>query len=78
MTTVKEGQLLTGRKQLSAETGISQSTIERILKMLENEHQIGQQKTTKHRIITILNWRTYQIADSKTDNNWTATGHKQE
>jgi len=57
---IKEGQLLTGREQLSASTGIPETTIERILKMLENEHQIGQQKTTKYRLITILHWKEYQ------------------
>lgn len=62
---IKEGQIVTGRKELSKETGIPESTIERILEMLENEHQIGQQKTTKYRLITILNWKDYQETDSK-------------
>jgi len=57
---IKEGQILTGRKQLSRETGIPPTTIERILHFLENEHQIGQQKTTKYRIITIINWTNFQ------------------
>jgi hypothetical protein len=58
---IKEGQLLTGRKELQKETGISESTLERILQMLENEHQIKQQKTNKFRIITVINWKNYQI-----------------
>ena len=74
---IKEGQLLTGRKELSAGTGISQSTIERILKMLENEHQIMQRKTTKFRIITIINWKDFQ-GGQQTDNKRTTNGHKQE
>ncbi len=57
---IKEGQLITGRKQLSEATGIPETTIERILKMLESEHQIGQQKTNKYRVITILNWKEHQ------------------
>ncbi len=57
---IKEGQILTGRKQLSDETGLAQSTIEKILKLFEKEHQIEQQKTTKFRIITIINWKEYQ------------------
>ena len=57
---VKEGQLITGRTQLSVATGIPETTIERILKLLENEHQIGQQKTNKYRVITILNWKEHQ------------------
>ncbi len=73
---IKEGQLLTGRKRLSEDTGISESTIERILKLLETEQQIGQQKTTKHRIITILKWREYQIVDSVVDSERTTNGQR--
>jgi hypothetical protein len=62
---IKEGQLLTGRKQLSQETGISETTVERILDFLEKECQIGQQKTTKYRLITIINWKEYQNTDNK-------------
>lgn len=62
---VKEGQLLTGRKELAVKTGLAETTVERILDFLEKDHQIGQQKTTKFRLITILNWRTYQKEDNK-------------
>jgi hypothetical protein len=57
---IKEGSFLTGRKALSAETGINESKIERILKYFENEQQIEQQKTTKFRIIKVKNWTFYQ------------------
>lgn len=73
---IKEGQLLTGRKELSKETGIPQTTIENILKLLENEHQIGQQKTTKFRVITIVNWKQHQKLDSKSDNRVTTDGQQ--
>jgi len=73
---IKEGQLLTGRKELSKETGIPETTIERILEMLESEQQIGQQKTQKFRVITILNWKEYQQADIKTDNKRTTDGQQ--
>ncbi len=62
---IKEGQLLTGRKQLSEATGIAESTIEDILRVFETEEQIRQQKTTKYRLITIVNWKDYQESDSK-------------
>lgn len=58
--TVKEGQFITGRKELNKETGIAESTIEDIMKYLETQHQIRQQKTNKYRLITILNWESYQ------------------
>ena len=57
---LKPGQFITGRKQLSAETGISQSKVYRILKYLKNEQQIEQQTTNKYTTITILNWKKYQ------------------
>lgn len=60
MIIVKKGQFITGRKQLSLETRINESTVENILQMLENEQQIEQQKTTKFRLITIKNWELYQ------------------
>lgn len=67
---IKEGQILTGRKELSKETGIPETTIERALNHFEkNGHQIGQQKTTKYRVITVLNWKTYQQADNKRTTN---------
>lgn len=60
---VKPGQLVTGREKLSKQTGIPGTTIERMLDYLETGQQIGQQKTTKFRIITIINWQKYQIDD---------------
>lgn len=62
---VKEGQFITGRKELSKTSGIPESTIEDILKYLENSLQIRQQKTTKYRLITIVNWKDYQKPDNK-------------
>lgn len=73
---VKEGQLITGRDSLALATGISQSSIERILNMLEIEHQIEQQKTTKYRLITIVNWKEHQNMNSKVDNKRTTNGQQ--
>lgn len=68
---VKEGQFITGRKELSKETRIPESTIEDILKYLETQHQIQQQKTTKYRLITIVNWESHQRSDIKPNNKAT-------
>lgn len=73
---IKEGQLLTGRKLLAEGTGIPETTIERILKVLESEHQIEQQKTTKYRLITIVKWDTYQKVDSTSDSKRTTNGQQ--
>lgn len=74
----KKGQFITGRKKLNEITGIPETTIERCLNYLENGHLIGQQKTTKYRLITITKWNEYQKKDSKPDNKRTTNGHNQE
>ncbi len=68
---LKRGQLLTGRKKLSIETGIGEGTIENILKTLENEQQILQQKTNLFRIITIINYDKMQNINSNSYNKVT-------
>lgn len=65
---INEGQFVTGRKELSEKTGIPETTIEDILKFLERQQQIRQQKTTKFRLITVINWEKYQFSDTKSDN----------
>jgi hypothetical protein len=62
---VQKGQFVTGRKQLSEDTGIPETTIERILSFFEKDRQIGQQKTSKYRLITIYKWDQYQMLDNK-------------
>lgn len=57
---LKEGQFITGRNSLAHETGISQSSIQRILKYLEIEHQLEQRTTNTSRLITVVNWKKYQ------------------
>lgn len=57
------GQFVTGRKALSSETGIKESTVERILNCFTNEQQIEQQKNTANRLISILNWKEYQDSE---------------
>ena len=64
--TCKPGQFTTGRKQLSMETGISESKIERILTYFEKiEQQIEQQKTSVNRLISICNWSEYQTSEQQ-------------
>jgi len=62
----KPGQFTTGRKQLSQDTGISESKIERLLFKFENiEQQIEQRKTNTNRLISILNWNEYQNSEQQ-------------
>ena len=70
---LRKGQLLTGRKKLSKQTGVTESQIYKILKYLEMEQQIEQQKTTKFTVITIKNWGRYQDKNNKSNNRVTTT-----
>lgn len=75
------GQFTTGRKQLSDQTGICESKIERILTYFEKiEHQIEQRKTNTNRLISILNWPNYQISEQQIEqqvNNDRTTSEQQ-
>ena len=57
---LKPGQVTKGRVQIARETGVEQNKVYRILKLLESEHQIEQQKSNKCTLITVLNWEQYQ------------------
>jgi len=61
--TLKPGQLIASRKTLSFMTGVNQSKVYRLLKRLENEQQIEQQKSPRSTIITITNWEKYQSGE---------------
>lgn len=78
---VKPGQFITGRKELSVNTGIQESKVERILNCFENEHLIEQQKTNKYRIITMLSaggiFKDEQQNEQELNNKRTTSEHKQ-
>lgn len=57
------GQFVASRGQISVNTGIEQSKVERILKMFKSEQQIEQQNYGRFRVITILNWAKYQATE---------------
>ncbi len=75
---LKEGQFITGRKKISLVSGVKESSVEKILKYLELEHQIEQQKTRKYRVITIVKWKDYQKDNIKSNNRVTTEEHNQE
>lgn len=64
---IKIGEFITGRKQLSLESGISESKIQRILKYLEIEQQIEQQTNNKFRRILIKNYKQYQQSEQQNE-----------
>ena len=75
---VKRGQLLTGRKKLSAETGINESKIQRLLKTFEKCHMIEQRTNNANRLISILNYDSHQVSEQPVNNERTTSEHKQE
>lgn len=57
---VERGQVLTGRKKLAAETGISEQKIRTGLERLKETNEITIKSTNKFSVITICNYDTYQ------------------
>ncbi|MCQ2105905.1 MAG: hypothetical protein MJZ26_08945 [Fibrobacter sp.] len=66
-TMVERGQIVTGRKELSKKTGISEQTIRTCINRLKSTNTITIKATNKYSIITICNFDKYQLAD-KADN----------
>jgi len=57
---LKVGQLITGRKKLSQETGISEQIIRKWLDLFEINQQLTIEKTSAGSCISILNFKFYQ------------------
>ena len=77
---LKAGQFIASRDQISEHTGIEKSKVERILNVFKSEQQIEQQNCGKFRIISILNWRKYQVSEQENEqqvNNTRTTGEQQ-
>ena len=64
---LKAGELITGRDELAKKCNITSSKVERILKRLKIEQQIEQQTCSKGRLITIQNWKQYQIPEQQNE-----------
>lgn len=63
--TLKEGQLITGRKSIAEKLKVSESKVQRVLKTLEIEQQIEQQTNSQNRLISIVNWNKYQETEQQ-------------
>jgi uncharacterized phage protein (TIGR02220 family) len=74
------GQLITGRKKIAEKFRIHESKVQRILKLLESEHQIKQRTSSRNRLITINNWHFYQdseqLFEQQLNNERTTTEHQ--
>jgi len=87
---IKRGQLITGRKKLSEETGISEQSIRTCLNKLKMTNELTIKSTNKYSIITICNYDKYQSilllpdhqinqqSNQQTTSKQPASNHKQE
>ena len=77
---IKRGQLATGRKQLAAETGMSEREVRTCLERLTNDHQIVTQTTNRFSIITVCNydsWHGWQKTNDQPPTSETPTDDPQ-
>ena len=78
---LKPGQFITGRKKISNEIRVSESSVERMLTYFEKtEQQIEQQKSNTSRLISIVNYSSYQTSEQpsgqRMDSGWTTDGQR--
>ncbi len=64
--TIKAGQLLTGRKALSVETGLSEQQIRSALNKLKSTGEITIKSTNRSSVITLPAWESYQLDNQQT------------
>lgn len=64
---IDRGQLVTGRKQLSRETGISEQSIRTCINRLKSTSELTIKPTNQYSIITICNYDTYQFNEPITN-----------
>jgi len=79
---VPAGSLITGRKSLAEETGLSEQNIRTSMNRLKSTSELTIKITNKYSMITINNWSDYQQANQQSNqqltSNQPATNHKQE
>lgn len=64
---LRAGEFTTGRKKIAAELHISESKVQRILKLFESEQQIEQRTDRQCRLILIVNWNKYQQSEQRNE-----------
>ena len=65
--TIKRGQLVTGRKSLSLQTGISEQSIRTSLKKLKSTNEITIKPTNRFSLITVCQYDTYNNNECDTN-----------
>jgi hypothetical protein len=82
---VLEGQFISGRKQLSIETGLTEKNIRTCIERLKSTNELASKNYSKYSLFTINSWKKYQITNEEGQQNGQqgaskgpAEGHKQE
>lgn len=65
---IAQGSMLTGRKKLAKETGLSEQQIRTALSHLKSTNEITIKATKEYSIITITNWISYQDVNQQNPN----------
>ena len=73
--TLQPGQGIFKLLDISVEMRISKSTLYRIIDVLKSEKQIETQTSPRNTLITVVNWKKYQLVGKQ---NETQTGNKRE
>lgn len=71
---LEKGQFIFGRKKASEELNMTESTIYKYIKILEELQMINIESNTKFSIITIKKWEEYQVEELKQNSNNKVTG----
>jgi len=77
---INAGQFVYGRKAIASKLGCSESKTQRVLKRFQDEHMIEQRMSSRNRLITILNWGSYQMYEQHNEqqmNNKRTTDEQQ-
>lgn len=71
---LEKGQFIFGRKKASEELNMTESTIYKYIKLLEELQMIDIKSNTKFSIISIRKWEEYQVEELKQNSNNKITG----
>ena len=63
--TLLKGQLITGRKKLSEQTGLSEQTIRTCLEKLKGTSEVTSTSTNQFSILTVCNYKRYNPTDEE-------------
>ena len=70
--TIERGQVVTGRKALAAQTGLSEQTVRTSLNRLKSTNEITIASTNKFSVITIVNYGKFQDVPEMPTSNLTS------